>query len=93
MPYEIEALAGKPYEPSNGDEGRRFMAQFCAYCIREDRDNEVYCDLATAAMVGDAPTEWTHDYRGRPKCTAYRPRTWDDERRAQSSDIAKEDRT
>lgn len=63
MPYEIEALAGKPYEPSNGDEGRRFMAQFCAYCIREDRDNEVYCPIATGALLGEETVEWRHDFR------------------------------
>ena len=86
MPYEIAAMAGKPYMPSNGDEGRMFMERFCSLCIREDVEAEVYCPISTGAMVSnEAPVEWRHDFRGRPECSAYKPRTWDDERRAEEA--------
>lgn len=83
MPYEIPEMAGKPYEPSNGDEGRMFMERFCEMCIREDRDAEIFCPISTDMLIGEQREEWTHDERGRPVCTAYKPLTWDDERRAQ----------
>lgn len=81
MPYEIPACAGKPYSPSNGDEGRRFIERFCDLCIREDRENEIWCPIVNGALMGEQRAEWTHDERGRPTCTAYKPLTWDDERR------------
>lgn len=81
MPYEIAALAGKPYTPSNGDEGRMFHERFCTRCINEDFDNEVFCPIYTNAIMGEQPPEWIHDERGRPKCAARKPLTWDDEQR------------
>lgn len=86
MPYELPSLANKPYRPSNGAEGRVFMAHFCQNCVREDREIEDYCPIATAALVFSEheegyPTEWRHDFRGRPECSAYKPLSFDEERR------------
>ena len=37
MPYRIKALAGKPYCPSNGEEGMWFHDRFCDDC-EHDKD-------------------------------------------------------
>lgn len=84
MPYEIIELAGKPYAPSNGDEGRRFMAAYCEHCIRDDPEAEVYCPILFRALAGTDNPDWIHDEQGQPKCTAYKPLTWDDEQRARA---------
>lgn len=78
MPYEIKTLAGQPYVPSNGDEGRRFMARFCAHCIRDtDKD----CPVLFNALAGTEPPEWRHNFEGKPECSAYKPITFDEERK------------
>lgn len=86
MPYCIPELAGTPYRPSNGSEGRMFQARFCDHCIREDREAEDYCPIYTAAFVfGEHeegyPAEWVHNVKGEPSCAAYKARTFDEERR------------
>lgn len=80
MPYAIAAMAGQPYAPSNGDEGRRFMAQYCAHCICDDPDAEIYCPILFRALAGTENPDWTHDDQGRPTCSAYKPLTFDEER-------------
>jgi hypothetical protein len=47
MPYAIKEMAGKPYVPSNGSEGRAFMARFCEHCIR---DTEQSCPILFNAL-------------------------------------------
>lgn len=58
MPYAIKEMAGKPYVPSNGSEGRAFMARFCEHCIR---DTEQSCPILFNALAGTEPVEWRHD--------------------------------
>lgn len=83
MPYRIPACAGKPYTPSNGTEGMRFEEEFCHHCIREDADG-AGCMIFAAAFFGDQPPEWTHDAEGCPTCTAFKPLTFDEERRREA---------
>lgn len=81
MPYEIPALSGKPYRPSNGMEGESFIGVFCQHCKRGEyertgKNPEQACDILSRSFwnnVGDPeyPTEWVHDKKGRPTCTAF----------------------
>ena len=76
-----KAVAGKPYQPSNGTvEGDDF---YCAYCEKCERDaqysddfSELGCQIlaATYAYKVDDPNypkEWVYDKDGYPICTAY----------------------
>jgi len=84
MPYEILALSGKPYRPSNGTEGGMFQHVWCDRCTqdwaaREGRPEDG-CRLIALALAlahdvdsADYPAEWTHDERGRPVCSAFDP--------------------
>lgn len=82
MPYQIPACAGKPYQPSNGTEGLMFQERFCDRCIHETLarrtgDVETYgCRIYLHVLLYDKddpkyPSEWTHDFKGRPVCTAF----------------------
>lgn len=80
MPYEIPAMAGKPYRPSNGTEGLAFMESFCWRCKHDDGVSQ-YNEPGACGILGRShtydigderyPDEWTHDDRGRPTCTAF----------------------
>ena len=78
-PYRIQSLAGKPYRPSNGIEGRDFMSSYCDRCARDAayRDGTGdSCPIAARSigcLVDDPeyPTEWTHTSVGEPTCTAF----------------------
>lgn len=78
MPYEIPAAANTPYRPSNGTEGEMFMEKFCRRCQLGDpvETNGDGCDILLNTMIFDLgddgyPEEWTHDFAGRPQCTAF----------------------
>jgi len=74
------ALGGKPYRPSNSDEGFAFEAHFCDRCERERhyRENDTTfpaCGIHTAALafsINDTafPKEWITDAQG-DRCTAF----------------------
>lgn len=71
-------MAGKPYQPSTGDEGLAFMELFCAKCAREGffRGEILRCTILTNAAMHnpgypDYPAEWTHRADGQPTCTAF----------------------
>jgi hypothetical protein len=77
----------RPYRPSNGTEGRYFMAQFCERCQRDARfqetqDGEDGCPIALAAMIYERadpeyPKEWIVDDNdptgATARCTAFEP--------------------
>ena len=75
----LASRAGKRYRPSNGDEGERFQARWCADCRRDDFDDETGeggCEILVRAFafdVGDAeyPGEWQYGDDGQPVCTAF----------------------
>lgn len=74
MPYQIEAMAGKPYRPSNGIEGMMFEEQNCNHCKLNALNGG--CDIYLNAFLYSIdepsyPAEWTHDFAGRPQCTAF----------------------
>ena len=80
MPYEIRELAFKPFRPSNGSEGEMFFAAFCMKCAKDDmgKDEETgkQCRIIGDSMAYDIdddkyPTEWTHNEKGAPVCTAF----------------------
>lgn len=81
MPYEIPACAGKPYRPSNGTEGMMFEDEFCERCKHDEiynrtGDIDYACMIHTLILIhqpGDPeyPVEWDHDFKGRPRCTAF----------------------
>lgn len=81
MPIHIPGYHGKPYRPSNGDEGERFEAAYCDRCKRQPDEFDSYHDechiLADAFMfeIGEEgyPAEWVWA-QGWPLCTAYEPR-------------------
>lgn len=65
------------YRPSNGSEGRAFMAQWCARCVLDaDAEAGEGCEILSRTMVfqvGDAeyPADWREDGRSGPRCTAF----------------------
>lgn len=71
--------AGEAYQPSNGDEGERFMGMWCAHCTKDDLDvdtGEGGCPIIAYTMaldIGDPdyPKEWTYGPDGQPVCTAF----------------------
>lgn len=83
MRYKIESLAGKPYMPHNGTEGRAFEDEFCLRCKHDDwfRDTptseagepgDKNCAIWAKVILGEGqPIEWMHDFKGRPTCTAF----------------------
>lgn len=74
---------GKPYRPSNGQEGRIFEAMFCVGCVHDHaahygKDYENGCRilaLALALHVEDEgyPKEWVIHDDGYPTCTEFDP--------------------
>lgn len=81
-PYKIQSLAGKPYTPSNGTEGRMFESKFCLRCRRDDWFRETAtkeygeqgdhdCKIWHGALMGEQQVQWTHDWQGCPTCTAF----------------------
>jgi len=72
MPVHYPEYAGKPYRPSNGEEGRSFMQRFCNHCA----EDQTVCEILTTAILFDIdqkdyPKEWKYDGDGRPTCTAF----------------------
>jgi hypothetical protein len=80
------AVAGTPYQPSNGTEGEYFFDDWCRKCERDKDMNgtkddcgpDDWCPIIAASMaykVGDAkyPPEWRYDAEGYPECTAFVP--------------------
>jgi hypothetical protein len=68
----------KLYRPSNGTEGDCFMGQFCERCVKDDPDNENYCDILANSMAygihdPQYPREWVRGAAG-PTCTAFERR-------------------
>jgi hypothetical protein len=53
MPYKIEEMAGKPYQPSNGTEGLSFMEAFCCRCTKD----KVYQEWECSDQKGDPPPQ------------------------------------
>lgn len=71
MPIKIPELADLPYRPSNGTEAVEFEALWCLKCTRGEE-----CDILLAAWAysldeSGYPSEWVHDKKGVPKCTAF----------------------
>ena len=67
----------KPYRPSNGSEGERFMRRFCYRC-EHDKEFTDPCEIIMLTMAYDLndkeyPPEWVRDSSG-AKCTNFKPR-------------------
>lgn len=71
MPYEIPACAGKPYRPSNGSEGELFIEQNCDRCMHAHGCDILRRSFSYGITDEKYPKEWTHDFKGRPTCTAF----------------------
>lgn len=81
--YVHQETPGKPFRPSNGQDGRIFQDWFCDRCNRDHvvhahGDFENGCPLLAAAMAFDAgedgyPSEWVIAEDGYPTCTAFDP--------------------
>lgn len=75
----FKASAGKPYRPSNGDEGEWFMGLWCRDCHHDrnaDKDNGKGCKLVVMMMaynIGDKgyPEELQYGADGQPSCTKF----------------------
>lgn len=68
-------LAGKPYDAGTAEEMTVFERMFCDFCTKRPDDLLEVCRVIDVSMVkGASPQEWTHDYRGRPICTAFEER-------------------
>lgn len=64
------------YRPSNSEEGEIFKEEYCYKCVREDEQNDVYCDILTRALVltikdAEYPEEWQYNKNDEPICTAF----------------------
>lgn len=71
------------YQPSNGDEGRGFMARWCERCTKDSMgthdESGPQCDIVGATMFldiddEDYPREWRQDGPKGPRCTAFEER-------------------
>ena len=81
--------AGKPYRPSNGEEGEGFRISFCIQCVRGGYERtgvlaDKPCDILERSFWNkiddpDYPTEWVYDQDGDPTCTAFEPVEDDEE--------------
>ena len=81
MPYEIIALANEPYRPSSGTEGLDFMLRYCTRCSKDYYGKGGDVMSPVCGIIGRAkslevdddnyPSEWTHDDKGAPTCTAF----------------------
>ena len=67
--------AGKPYRPSNGEEGDRFMSAYCTDCVLCGEEGcekgldsaSFWCDIGEEGY----PAEWQYGPDGQPTCTAF----------------------
>lgn len=69
--------AGKPYRPSNGEEGSYFERAYCSHCKHETKQNP--CSIWTVAHFADVddddyPKELQYGTDGQPTCTAFDPK-------------------
>ena len=87
----------RPYSPSNGSEGDRFMTEWCGKCASMDFDDpDACCPIMGAAMafsIGDPeyPAEWQYSNAGVPQCAAFKETITTDERCPETPDMFKGD--
>lgn len=80
-------LAGQPYTPASGTEGRAFASYTCDICEASRPYHEAMahgrlwtaddctkdCPILPKVVCGEQPDEWVRDENGHPTCTAFVP--------------------
>lgn len=51
-----DAAEGSPF--SNGTEGYAWIENWCAECVHNDEETELYCPILTVSLLHFTPKEW-----------------------------------
>lgn len=64
-------LAGEKYQPSNENEGYKFLNAYCKNCAYKSDCTIVEVTMAFDVDDDEYPKEWIYGNDGQPQCTAF----------------------